>query len=44
MGTGSSFPQWPGHEAEHSPLSSGEIKNVWSNTSTPPCHHGVVFN
>jgi hypothetical protein len=26
----------PGHETDHSPLSSAEIKNAWSYTSTPP--------
>jgi hypothetical protein len=26
----------PGREAYHSPLSSAEAKNTWSNTSTPP--------
>jgi len=26
----------PGHEADHSPPSSAEIKNAWSCTSTPP--------
>jgi hypothetical protein len=25
----------PGREADHSPLSSAEVKNVWSYTSTP---------
>jgi hypothetical protein len=25
----------PGSEAEHSPLSSAEVKNAWSYTSTP---------
>jgi hypothetical protein len=25
----------PGHEADHSPLSSAEVKNAWSHTSTP---------
>jgi len=28
--------KWPGHEADHSPPSSAEIKNVWSYTSIPP--------
>jgi hypothetical protein len=32
--------QWPGCEVDHSPPSSGEVKNVWSYTSTPPiCFH-----
>jgi hypothetical protein len=26
--------RWPAHEADHSPLSSVEIKNAWSYTST----------
>jgi hypothetical protein len=26
----------PGHEADHSPSSSAEVKNAWSYTSTPP--------
>jgi hypothetical protein len=26
----------PGREADCSPLSSAEVKNVWSYTSTPP--------
>jgi hypothetical protein len=25
----------PGHEADRSPLSSAEVKNKWSNTSSP---------
>jgi hypothetical protein len=33
----------PGHEADHSPPSSAEVKNAWGYTSTPPiCLHGVV--
>jgi hypothetical protein len=27
--------KWLGHEADHLPPSSSEIKNVWSYTSTP---------
>jgi hypothetical protein len=27
----------PGHEADHSPQSSAEVKNVWSYTSIPQC-------
>jgi hypothetical protein len=27
--------KWPGHEADHSPLSSAEVKNAWSYTSLP---------
>jgi hypothetical protein len=35
----------PGHEADHSPSSSAEVKNAWSYTSTPPiCLHGVVLS
>jgi hypothetical protein len=35
----------PGHEVDHSPPSSAEVKNAWSYTSTPPiCFHGVVLN
>jgi hypothetical protein len=37
--------QWScgqGGEVNHSPLSSAEVKNEWSNTSTSPaCLHGV---
>jgi len=33
MGTGGNFPQL-GHETDHPPPSSTEIKNVWSYTST----------
>jgi hypothetical protein len=32
-------------EADHSPPSSAEVKNVWSYTSTPPvCLHGMVLS
>jgi hypothetical protein len=35
----------PGHEADHSPPSSSEVKNAWSYISTPPIRlHGVMFN
>jgi hypothetical protein len=35
----------PGSEADHSPPSSAEVKDVWSHTSTPPIHlHGVVLS
>jgi hypothetical protein len=35
----------PGREADHSPLSSTEIKNSWSYTSTSPARlHGVVLS
>jgi hypothetical protein len=34
-----------GREADHSPPSSAEVKNVWSYTSTPPIRlHGVVLS
>jgi hypothetical protein len=29
--------KWPGHEANHLPTSSVEVKNTWGYTSTPPC-------
>jgi hypothetical protein len=37
IGTGGSFPELkrPGSEADHSPSSSAEVKNVWRYTSTP---------
>jgi hypothetical protein len=35
----------PGREADHSPPSRVEVKNVWSYTSAPPtCLHDVVLN
>jgi hypothetical protein len=35
----------PGHEADHSPPSSAEVKNAWSYTSTLPIRiHGVVLS
>jgi hypothetical protein len=37
--------KWLGHETDHSPPSSAEVKNVWSYTSIPPIHiHGVVLS
>jgi hypothetical protein len=36
----------PGSEADHSPLSSAEVKNAWSYTSTPPgclVKHRTIF-
>jgi hypothetical protein len=34
-----------GHEADHSLLSTGKMKNEWSYTSPPPIRlHGVVLN
>jgi hypothetical protein len=35
----------PVREAEHTPPSSGEVKNAWKYTSTPPIRlHGVVLS
>jgi hypothetical protein len=35
----------PGHEADHSPPSSAEVKNAWNYTSTPPIRlYGVVLS
>jgi hypothetical protein len=35
--------KWPGDEDDHSPLSSAEVKNAWSCTSSPPIRlHDVV--
>jgi hypothetical protein len=38
MGTGDSFPgvKRQGREADHSPLTSAEVKKMWIYTSTPP--------
>jgi hypothetical protein len=38
MGTKISFPgvRRPGHEADHSPPTSAEVKKMWFYTSTPP--------
>jgi len=34
-----------GREADHLPLSSANVKNVWSYASTPPIRlHGVVLS
>jgi len=34
-----------GCEADHSPLSSAEVKNMWIYISTSPIHlHGMVLN
>jgi hypothetical protein len=33
----------PGHEADHSPPLSAEVKNAWSYTSPPIRLHGVVL-
>jgi len=33
--------KWPGHEADHSLPTDGEVKNTWSYASTPHiCLHG----
>jgi hypothetical protein len=35
----------PGHEADHLPPSSDEVKNAWSYTFTSPIRlHGVVLS
>jgi hypothetical protein len=35
----------PGREADHSPPPTTELKNAWSNTSTPPIRlHGAVLS
>jgi hypothetical protein len=36
--------QWPGREDDHPPLSSAEVKNAWSYTSTPIRLHGLVLS
>jgi hypothetical protein len=37
--------EWPGHEADHLPQSSAEVKNEWSCTSPAfVCHHGICRN
>jgi hypothetical protein len=37
--------KWWGHEADHSPPCSAEVKNAWSYTSTPPIQlHGVMLS
>jgi hypothetical protein len=34
-----------GCEADQSPISSADVKNAWSYTSTAPTHlHGMVLN
>jgi len=36
--------KWPGHEADHTPPSSAEVKNAWSYSSTlpsTPSRHGA---
>jgi hypothetical protein len=47
MGARGSFPgvKRPGREADHSPPTSAEVKNVLSYTSTPPIRlHGLVLS
>jgi len=36
--TGNSFPgsKALGHETNHSPLTSAQVKNAWNHSSTPP--------
>jgi hypothetical protein len=35
----------PGREADHLPPSSGEVKNAWNYTYTPPIRlHGIVLS
>jgi hypothetical protein len=34
----------PIREADHSPLSSAEVKRAWNHTSAPSTRHGVVLN
>jgi hypothetical protein len=39
-------PQWvkrQGHEADHSPPTSAEVKKTWTYTSTPPCLQGMCL-
>jgi hypothetical protein len=45
MGTGDSFPgiKWQGREADYSPPSSAEVKNVDLYLHSPICLHGVVL-
>jgi len=39
------FPGVAVRDADHSPRSSTEVKNLWNYTSTPPIRlHGVVIN
>jgi len=33
--------RWLGHEADHSPTSTNELKNEWRCTYTPICLHGI---
>ena len=37
--------KWPGHDVDHSSLSSAEVKNEWSYTSAPSiCIHRIDRN
>lgn len=37
--------KWQGHEANHSPLPSAQVKNGWQYTSTPSvCLHGMYMD
>jgi len=36
--------KWLGHEADHSPPYSAEVKTVWSYTSTHPSLSDMVIN
>jgi hypothetical protein len=36
--------KWPGRDADHSPITSADIKKTWVYTSTPPRLHGIVLN
>jgi len=33
-----------GHETDHSPTFSAEVKNVWDYTSILPCLYGMVLS
>jgi hypothetical protein len=46
MGTGKLFPpgvKWSGHDTDYLPLSSAEIKDDWSYTSTPLICVRIVY-
>jgi len=45
VGIGDPYPGGKEREADHSLLSTAEIMNAWSYTSTPPIHlHGVMLD
>jgi hypothetical protein len=46
MGTGGPFPEVKrqGHEADHSPPTSAEVKKMWIYIHTPIRLHGVMLN